>query len=91
MLRLLENLDAIRRPERLDKFLLACEADARGRTGLEDREYPQREYLSSILTAVQTMNSGEVVKSNPDKDPKEVVYAKRLEIVTAKVSELRND
>lgn len=91
VLRLLENLDAIRRPERLDKFLLACEADARGRTGLEDREYPQREYLSSILTAVQTMNSGEVVKSNPDKDPKEVVYAKRLEIVTAKVSELRND
>src|SRR3982750_2510091 len=33
----LEGCDALRRPERFADFLLACEADARGRTGLEDR------------------------------------------------------
>ena len=45
VLNTLEGCDALRRPERFADFLLACEADARGRTGLEDRGYPQREYL----------------------------------------------
>ena len=43
--KLLKTLDVIRRPERLEDFLLSCEADARGRTGLEDRPYPQVDYL----------------------------------------------
>ena len=45
VLQTLESCDALRRPERFADFLLACEADVRGRTGLEDRSYPQREYL----------------------------------------------
>ncbi|HEY0686858.1 MAG TPA: multifunctional CCA addition/repair protein [Steroidobacter sp.] len=46
VLELLENLDAFRRPARFEQFLLACEADARGRKGLEQRDYPQPQYLS---------------------------------------------
>ncbi len=45
VLKLLESTDAFRRPERFAELLLACEADARGRAGLEDRLYPQAEYL----------------------------------------------
>jgi tRNA nucleotidyltransferase (CCA-adding enzyme) len=45
VLKLLESSDALRRPERFSELLLACEADARGRTGLESQPYPQREYL----------------------------------------------
>ena len=45
LLKLLESCDALRRPERFADFLLACEADARGRTGLENRDYPEREFL----------------------------------------------
>jgi tRNA nucleotidyltransferase (CCA-adding enzyme) len=45
-LELLEHLDAFRRPERFAEFLLACEADLRGRAGLEDRAYPQAAYLA---------------------------------------------
>lgn len=45
LLDLLENLDAFRRPQRFEQFILACEADARGRKGLENREYPQSELL----------------------------------------------
>jgi tRNA nucleotidyltransferase (CCA-adding enzyme) len=41
LVELLDNLDAFRRPERLDEFLLACEADSRGRPGFESQEYPQ--------------------------------------------------
>src|SRR3989440_50839 len=45
VLKLLETTDAFRRPERFTELLLACEADARGRTGLEERPYPQAAYL----------------------------------------------
>jgi len=45
VLKTLESCDALRRPERFADFLLACESDARGRTGLESRDYPQRPYL----------------------------------------------
>jgi tRNA nucleotidyltransferase (CCA-adding enzyme) len=45
ILTLLEKTDALRRPERFASLLLACEADARGRKGLEERAYPQADYL----------------------------------------------
>ena len=51
VLRTLESCDALRRPERFADFLLACEADARGRTGLEGRDYPQREYFARVRDA----------------------------------------
>ena len=49
LLKLIEALDGFRRPERVQKFLLACEADARGRTGLEERDYPQNAYLTTAV------------------------------------------
>jgi tRNA nucleotidyltransferase (CCA-adding enzyme) len=45
LLELLENLDAFRRPDRFECFVLACEADARGRLGFEHRDYPQSMHL----------------------------------------------
>jgi tRNA nucleotidyltransferase (CCA-adding enzyme) len=45
LLDLLESLDAFRRPERFEQFVLTCEADARGRKGLEERDYPQADFL----------------------------------------------
>jgi tRNA nucleotidyltransferase (CCA-adding enzyme) len=56
-LRLLERCDALRRPERFEQALLACECDARGRSGLEDRPYPQRERLAAALRAVLAVDA----------------------------------
>ncbi len=53
VLELLENTDAFRRPERFDWFLLACEADARGRKGLQDRAYEQADYLRAALATAR--------------------------------------
>ncbi|MCP5419170.1 MAG: multifunctional CCA addition/repair protein [Gammaproteobacteria bacterium] len=47
----LQALDAFRKPQRFEQFLLACEADARGRTGLEDRPYPQADFLRNAYQA----------------------------------------
>jgi len=55
-LRLLERCDAWRRPDRFAQMLLACECDARGRLGLEDRDYPQRARLTADLAATQAVD-----------------------------------
>jgi tRNA nucleotidyltransferase (CCA-adding enzyme) len=52
LLRVIRRTDAIRRPERIEKFIIACEADARGRTGLEENPYPQADYLRGALQAI---------------------------------------
>jgi tRNA nucleotidyltransferase (CCA-adding enzyme) len=51
ILGILEKTDAFRRPERFAQALLACEADSRGRLGLENIPYPQREYLQAARDA----------------------------------------
>ena len=51
LVRLIERCDAIRKPERFDDVLLACECDARGRLGLEESAYPQRARLNAALAA----------------------------------------
>ncbi|MFT5395649.1 MAG: tRNA nucleotidyltransferase (CCA-adding enzyme) [Gammaproteobacteria bacterium] len=57
VLKKLEQLDAFRRPERFAQFLIACEADARGRAGFEDREYPQAEYFQKALKAANEVDT----------------------------------
>jgi tRNA nucleotidyltransferase (CCA-adding enzyme) len=59
VLRTLEACDAVRRPERFADFLLACEADARGRQGLTEREYPQRAYFAAARARVAAVALGE--------------------------------
>lgn len=51
VMRLLEKLDVFRQPKILPDFILACEADYRGREGLQDRPYPQAEYLQQAFEA----------------------------------------
>lgn len=60
LLKLFEALDAFRRPARLEEFLLACEADARGRAGLEDRPYPQAGWLRAALAAAAAVEAAPI-------------------------------
>src|SRR5580693_199652 len=55
ILGILEKTDAFRRPERFAQALLACEADSRGRLGLEQYPYPQRQYLQAARDAAATI------------------------------------
>jgi len=60
VLRLIERCDAFRRPERFAEMLLACECDARGRLGLSEAPYPQRERLDRALALAQQVDSAAV-------------------------------
>lgn len=61
MLKLLEAADAFRRPQRLEHLLLACEADARGREGYADCEYPQPGIVRVALSAAQKVDTQAIV------------------------------
>ena len=53
LLELLHNFDVYRRPQRFEEFVVACEMDARGRKGLEQRSYPQAAYLRGAAKAAR--------------------------------------
>lgn len=57
LMRLIERLDGLRRPDRVQRFALACEADHRGRLGLSDRPYPQKQRLVAALAAARSVNA----------------------------------
>jgi tRNA nucleotidyltransferase (CCA-adding enzyme) len=60
LVRLFERCDAIRRPERFSAALLACEADARGRTGFEERPYEPAQRLPPLLAAARGIDTAAV-------------------------------
>jgi tRNA nucleotidyltransferase (CCA-adding enzyme) len=60
IVRLLERCDALRRPQRFDEVLLACECDARGRAGREDEAYPPRARLAAALQCALAVDAGAV-------------------------------
>ncbi|TFZ07266.1 multifunctional CCA addition/repair protein [Ramlibacter henchirensis] len=60
VVRLLERCDAFRKPQRFADVLLACECDARGRLGLEEREYAQKARLLGALRAAQQVSTSDI-------------------------------
>lgn len=61
VLKLLAALDALRRPARLETFLLACTADKRGRLGHEHDTYPQADYLRDARVAAAAVDAASFV------------------------------
>ena len=53
LLELLQAFDVYRRPQRFEEFIAASEMDARGRHGLENRAYPQADYLRGAARAAR--------------------------------------
>jgi tRNA nucleotidyltransferase (CCA-adding enzyme) len=66
ILKVLERTDAFRRPERFDRFLLACEADSRGRTGFETRPYPQGQYFKMALQSAAAISGRDLIREGMD-------------------------
>lgn len=58
VLKLFERMDAFRKPERVRQLALVCEADKRGRAGLEDQPYPQAVELQRLFDVARSVNAG---------------------------------
>jgi tRNA nucleotidyltransferase (CCA-adding enzyme) len=60
VLRLLTRCDALRQPDRFALVLQACEADARGRLGRQDCDYPQAQRLARALGAARKVITADI-------------------------------
>ena len=83
ILRVLEATDAFRRPRRFEQFLLTCEADARGRKGLEDRHYTQVDLLRGAFAAASAVDAAAIAASHEGKAIGEAIRRERLAAVEA--------
>ncbi len=61
VVKVLENTDYFRRPERFEQMLIACEADSRGRTGFEERAYPQADQFRAWAAAASRVDIKKLV------------------------------
>lgn len=85
LVRLLERSDGLRKPERFEQALQACESDARGRLGFEDSPYPQATLLRTALSAARSVDAGAVAKqyAGDTAKIKDAVHAARVDAVEA--------
>lgn len=61
VLKLFDAIDLWRKPERLEAILLSCTADLRGRTGFDQAEYPQADYLQKLADAARQVTAKDLV------------------------------
>ena len=66
LLKVIEHADYFRRPDRLELLLRACECDARGRLGFENRAYPQSERLQRAAQAAAAVDAGGIARASAD-------------------------
>ena len=84
LVQFLQDTDAIRQPNRFREFLLACESDSRGRTGYEDKPFPQAERLLQLLEAVMQVDAGAIARQFDDPEKiRAAVFEARLDAVKA--------
>ena len=62
---LIVRIGGLRDADTLERFVLACESDARGRTGLETQPYPQAEFLRGMRAAAAAIGSDAVPPQTP--------------------------
>ena len=67
VLKVFNVLDVWRKPQRFFDFLLVCEADARGRLGFENREYPQAELAKRYFEAANKVDVQQVIADGFEK------------------------
>ncbi|MDR0805252.1 MAG: multifunctional CCA addition/repair protein [Enterobacteriaceae bacterium] len=61
ILKLFNAIDVWRKPLRLEQILLVSEADFRGRTGWQDKPYPQADYLKQAYTVANNVAVKEII------------------------------
>lgn len=91
LLKLIEQTDALRKPQRFENFLLACMADTRGRPGFEKDPCLQTEYLRNVASAARNINIDDLKEQQlTGKAMADAIGKKRLEAITTLVKEIKS-
>jgi tRNA nucleotidyltransferase (CCA-adding enzyme) len=89
VVKLLMGLDAFRRPERLEQFLLVCEADYRGREGFDERPYPQAADLRRLFESARDVRLSAKEASGDGRLRGEAIRRARVKRVAVRFETMR--
>ena len=82
VLKMLEKTGSLRSSDRAEHFALVCEADARGRTGLEDRDYPQTAVFLNYVAAALSVNCQAIASQHENGNQiKEAIRRERIKSI----------
>ena len=79
VLKLLEGCDALRRPQRFEQILQACDSDFHGRLGWENRQIPEADYFPRALAAALSVDAGGIARAcadDPGRIPERIATAR---------------
>lgn len=79
--RLLQRLDVLRKPERVEAFVQACECDSKGRLGLENREYPQADYILKAIHIVREVKAQDLPTHLKGQEIGEALIERRIQAI----------
>ena len=85
LLSIIESLDAIRRPERFERFLTVCEAISK--TSSKNLDYSRTNLLSEVLKIVSNIDVKKLLHNQPDQKAREVVRQYRLQLINKYITE----
>ncbi len=86
LLKTVEKLDGLRKPERYEQFLMACTADSRGRPGYEGRAYPQADRYRDALNIIREIDIQPLKDAGLEgKQMAEAIYTARLSALKKKL------
>jgi len=82
VLKTLNALDAFRKPQRFEQFLLACTADSHGRPGYENYDYKQAPFFSLLRQKTARVDVQEIIRDGFENEKiAEELYRRRLNVV----------
>lgn len=83
IIKIFDKADLWRKPQRLAQLLIACEADIKGRTGFEQSDYPQAEYLKDCFDAAVNVAIKPIIDAGfKGAEIKTELQRQRIEILT---------
>ncbi|MCP4187143.1 MAG: multifunctional CCA addition/repair protein [Gammaproteobacteria bacterium] len=90
ILKLFTNSDLFRKPLRFKKMLNACRADIRGRSGFENIDYPQAEFLAILADKLVDADLAEIKNKGLDgKAFGDALRQFRLQLIKAEIASLQ--
>ena len=91
LVKMLEKSKAYRNEKQFFDFLLACEADFRGRTGFEERDYPQRRFLIQAHQVTKTIDTRPwLEQGHSGKVIGEKIHQRRVGLIKQLIKQTRN-
>ncbi len=90
ILKVLTACDIFRKPERFSQLLLACKADSRGRTGFEQKDYPQLEFYEKAAECCRSVNVQDIIHEGYSGEQiKKELHKRRLSVLKQLCSTLK--